>query len=127
MIYRKKPVEIEAWEFTREALKSNDSWVRLYVDELHLISQHAGEVLYIEIDTLEGTMRANLGDFIIKGVQGEFYPCKPDIFEQTYEKPQKGDCTLNLKEFIGTEKYSIKELPLFKELIENIKNKKEVI
>ena len=85
-IYRKKPVEIEAWEFTREALKSDDSWVRLYVDELHLISQYAGEVLYIEIDTLEGTMRANLGDFIIKGVQGEFYPCKPDIFEQTYEK-----------------------------------------
>ena len=127
MIYRKKPVEIEAWEFTREALKLNDSWVRLYVDELHLTSQHAGEVLYIEIDTLEGTMRANLGDFIIKGVQGEFYPCKPDIFEQTYEKVQKGDCTLNLKEFIGTEKYSIKELPLFKELIENIKNEKEVI
>ena len=36
MIYRKKPVEIEAWEFTKEALKSDDSWVRLYVDELHL-------------------------------------------------------------------------------------------
>ena len=89
MIYRKKPVEIEAWEFTREALKSDDSWVRLYVDELHLISQYAGEVLYIEIDTLEGTMRANLGDFIIKGVQGEFYPCKPDIFEQTYEKDEQ--------------------------------------
>ena len=89
MIYRKKPVEIEAWEFTREALKSDDSWVRLYVDELHLISQYAGEVLYIEIDTLEGTMRANLGDFIIKGVQGEFYPCKPDIFEQTYEKGEQ--------------------------------------
>ena len=86
MIYRKKPVEIEAWDFTSEALKSNDSWVRLYGNELHLISQYAGEVLYIEIDTLEGTMRANLGDFIIKGVQGEFYPCKPDIFEQTYEK-----------------------------------------
>ena len=89
MIYRKKPVEIEAWEFTREALKSDDSWVRLYVNELHLISQYAGEVLYIEIDTLEGTMRANLGDFIIKGVQGEFYPCKPDIFEQTYEKVEE--------------------------------------
>ena len=86
MIYRKKPVEIEAWKFTREALKSNDSWVRLYGNELHLISQYAGEVIYIEIDTLEGTMRANLGDIIIKGVQGEFYPCKPDIFEQTYEK-----------------------------------------
>ena len=89
MIYRKKPVEIEAWKFTREALKSDDSWVRLYRNELHLISQYGGEVLYIEIDTLEGTMRANLGDFIIKGVQGEFYPCKPDIFEQTYEKVEE--------------------------------------
>ena len=96
MIYRKKPVEIEAWEFTREALKSDDSWVRLYRNELHLISQYSGEVLYIEIDTLEGTMRANLGDFIIKGVQGEFYPCKSDIFEQTYEKVER---RLNMFEF----------------------------
>ena len=85
MKYRKKPVVIEAWEFTKEALGSNDSWVRLYRNELHLISQYAGEVLYMEIDTLEGTMRADLGDIIIKGVQGEFYPCKPDIFEATYE------------------------------------------
>ena len=82
---RKKPVVIEAWEFTEKALDSNDSWVRLYRNELHLTSQYAGEVLYIEIDTLEGTMIADLGDFIIKGVQGEFYPCKPDIFEKTYE------------------------------------------
>lgn len=82
---RKKPVIIEAWEFTRKSLKSTDSWVRLYSDKLHLTSQYAGKVLYIEIDTLEGTMRADLGDFIIKGVQGEFYPCKPDIFEKTYD------------------------------------------
>jgi hypothetical protein len=40
---------------------------------------------WIEIDTLEGTMRANYGDWIIKGVNGEFYPCKPDIFEKTYD------------------------------------------
>ena len=86
MKYRKKPVVIEAWEFTKEALGSNDSWVRLYRNELHLISQYAGEVIYIEIDTLEGTMRANLGDYIIKGIQGEFYPCKPDIFKATYEE-----------------------------------------
>lgn len=39
----------------------------------------------IEIPTLEGTMTASLGDWVIKGVQGEFYPCKPDIFEATYE------------------------------------------
>lgn len=41
---------------------------------------------YIPIETLEGTMRASVGDYIIKGVNGEFYPCKPDIFEKTYEK-----------------------------------------
>ena len=40
----------------------------------------------ILINTLEGNMKASIGDFIIKGVQGEFYPCKPDIFEKTYEK-----------------------------------------
>lgn len=41
---------------------------------------------YVPIETLEGTMRASVGDYIIKGVNGEFYPCKPDIFEKTYEK-----------------------------------------
>ena len=41
---------------------------------------------YMEIKTLEGTMRANIGDWIIKGVNGEFYPCKPNIFEKTYDK-----------------------------------------
>lgn len=41
--------------------------------------------LWIEIDTLEGTMSANIGDWIIRGVQGEFYPCRDDIFAQTYE------------------------------------------
>ena len=102
--FRKKPVEVEAWEFTREALKSTDSWVRLYGNELHLISQYAGEVLYIEIDTLEGTMRANLGDFIIKGIQGEFYPCKPDIFKATYEAIQK------LNKFIGGTNYASSQL-----------------
>ncbi len=40
---------------------------------------------YMQIDTLEGVMTANKGDYIIQGVQGEIYPCKPDIFEMTYE------------------------------------------
>ena len=40
----------------------------------------------IEIETLEGTMRADIGDWIIKGINGELYPCKPDIFKKTYEK-----------------------------------------
>ena len=85
MKYRKKPVVIEAWKFTRKALKDIDSWVRKYRDNIKLVSQYGGDVLYIEIETLEGTMRAELNDYIIKGVQGEFYPCKPDIFEKTYE------------------------------------------
>jgi hypothetical protein len=40
---------------------------------------------FFDIETLEGTMRANAGDWIIRGIKGEFYPCKPDIFEATYE------------------------------------------
>ena len=46
---------------------------------------YAGNGSAIEIPTLEGTMTATVGDWIIKGVAGEFYPCKPDIFEKTYE------------------------------------------
>ena len=86
MKYRKKQVVVEAWEFTKEALKRTNSWVHEPKSEyLHLVSQYGGEVLYIEIDTLEGKMRADLGDFIIEEVNGEFYPCKPDIFHKTYE------------------------------------------
>ena len=87
MKYRKKPVVIEAWEFTEKVLERTDSWLRDFQkrEYLHLVSQYGGEVLYIEIDTLEGRMRADLGDFIIQGVNGEFYPCKPEIFEKTYE------------------------------------------
>ena len=45
----------------------------------------------LEVETLEGVMVANKGDWIIKGVQGEIYPCKPDIFEQTYEPAEPED------------------------------------
>ncbi|WP_373738318.1 hypothetical protein [Jeotgalibaca porci] len=82
---RKKPVVVEAWEFTRDSIKVADSWVRRYRNDIDLFSQYGGEVLYIEIKTLEGAMRAELGDYIIRGLQGELYPCKPDIFEATYE------------------------------------------
>jgi hypothetical protein len=57
MKYRKKPVVIEAFQTDKE----------------------------LDIETLEGTMHASVGDYIITGVRGEKYPCKPDIFEQTYE------------------------------------------
>jgi hypothetical protein len=78
--YRKKPVVIEARQFTPSApLQPLADWCGGHVGWIDRYTPA------IEIGTLEGVMRAELGDWIIKGVQGEFYPCKPDIFEATYE------------------------------------------
>lgn len=88
--YRKKPVIIEAIQWngnnTRELLKalievSNTDSVRKIIEKLDFQG-----IKCLEIDTLEGVMKASIGDYIIKGVKGELYPCKPDIFEQTYEE-----------------------------------------
>lgn len=87
--YRKKPVEIEAMEFVgspREATKVID-WA---LESGGTIRYHdEGSREHLSINTLEGTMTASVGDFIIRGVQGEFYPCKPDIFAATYEPIQE--------------------------------------
>jgi len=80
--YRKKPVVIDAWQLTKENVEAGiPDWIDL--DMVHIFD---GDVLFAKIHTLEGMMQASYGDYIIKGVQGEFYPCKPDIFEQTYEE-----------------------------------------
>jgi hypothetical protein len=78
--YRKKPVVIEAVQYRPG---ETDEELMLHLDGC--IGWQMEE-LAIAIPTLEGKMFASVGDWIIKGVQGEFYPCKPDIFEQTYEK-----------------------------------------
>lgn len=82
MKYRKKPVVIDAWLFDRpatgRALEEMDG-------RISYNPQSAGYEDFLIIKTLEGDMMAKCGDYIIKGVQGEFYPCKPDIFEATYE------------------------------------------
>ena len=78
--YVKKPVIIEALQWTGE----NINEVRDFVGE-HLQFKHRSGVPRIYIKTLEGDLHASVGDYIIKGVNGEFYPCKPDIFEQTYK------------------------------------------
>ena len=83
MHYRKKPVVVEAEQFVIWNLNDLPATVSV-LSQVYVVKGNSLNP-YIEIPTLEGTMRANLGDFIIKGVQGEFYPCKPDIFEQTYE------------------------------------------
>lgn len=82
MNYRKKPVVIEAVKY--DGKNTKEIWE--FVDEglvEHSIFPGFNDIY---IDTLEGKMMAEVGDWIIKGVNGEFYPCKPDIFEQTYER-----------------------------------------
>ena len=78
--YRKKPVVIDAIQ-----ISDNDdellAWLGEFVVPFEVIADHT-----IVIHTLEGDMRADPGDWIIRGIKGEFYPCKPDIFEQTYEE-----------------------------------------
>lgn len=75
--FRKKPVVIEAIQLTPLNLEEIEEFVGG-----DLANHPEGGVV---IATLEGAMRASIGDYIIKGVQGEFYPCKPDIFKSTYE------------------------------------------
>lgn len=83
MKYRKKPVVIEAIQF----FDNPETLVNL--SELGLdpvnIDYEIPSTPVLKIPTLEGIMTAIEGDFIVKGVQGEFYPCKPDIFAETYE------------------------------------------
>lgn len=80
--YRKKPVLIRAMR-----VPPNPSECPQLMDWLAaLCDDWVCHEDYIIICTLEGEMRANIGDWIIKGVKGEFYPCKPDIFEATYER-----------------------------------------
>lgn len=83
MKYRKKPVVIEAWQFTNE--NKNSLLSELREQQANIYPTHEGVNPVMKIPTLEGEMTASVGDYIIKGVNGEFYPCKPDIFEKTYE------------------------------------------
>lgn len=75
--FQKKPVVIEAIQFT-----GNN------VNDIKEFTNYNASVCNGELNiyTLEGNMIASIGDWIIKGIKGEFYPCKPDIFEQTYEE-----------------------------------------
>ena len=78
--YRKKPVVIDSIQW------NGDNWNALVEFGCPCAQNKDDNIL---IPTLEGVMTANLGDYIIKGVQGEFYPCKPDIFEATYERVEE--------------------------------------
>lgn len=93
MKYRKKPVEIEAFQYDGD-LKGADG--KYYVPTWAVEAYENGTMHYgdgtpgmlpceLFIETLEGTHHVSVGDFVIQGVNGELYPCKPDIFEKTYE------------------------------------------
>ena len=75
MKYRKKPVVIDAWP-----------WPEIPPEAVDDVDDMGGLITYHMVSTLEGNMKRNKGDWLIQGVRGEFYPCKPDIFAQTYEE-----------------------------------------
>lgn len=101
--YRKKPVVVEAFQWTGESEEFPDWFIDQLKDGTAKIQKEFVEVVgdgtheldkievkrWVEIQTLEGIMKADIGDYIIKGVKGEIYPCKPDIFEETYEKVEE--------------------------------------
>lgn len=95
--YRKKPVVIEAWQWHGEQNRtllgsgapdwladSESVYGTFHPGKVRVVEETDGKA-YLTIKTLEGEMTANPGDWIIKGVKGELYPCKPDIFAATYE------------------------------------------
>jgi hypothetical protein len=92
---RKKPVEVEAWRWVGNdyMLDTAPEWVKSYrsadgnrCKPEYSYFSNSGSEWFLMIPTLEGNHYASAGDWIIKGVKGELYPCKPDIFEATYER-----------------------------------------
>jgi hypothetical protein len=92
--FRKKPVVIEAFQMTKERRADNRDWPK-WMHEAWMLDRETPGALYpteegtrdgtLSIGTLEGQQLVSWGDWIIRGVNGELYPCKPDIFEATYE------------------------------------------
>jgi hypothetical protein len=101
--FRKKPIEIQSVQWTGDNTGEVIDWVlstgsrsARWHEAIPAMPKADGGFWdpiseHIAIDTLEGTMRAMVGDWIIRGVQGEHYPCKPDIFEATYDREPDRD------------------------------------
>lgn len=97
MKYRKKPIIIEAFQMTKERRLSNADWPTWLHEAWQKNFHDVGQVSSVDypnsdgtdmlnVRTLEGVMTVSWNDWIIRGVSGELYPCKPDIFEATYDK-----------------------------------------
>ena len=93
MKYRKKPVVIEAFQWGQTQLADYPQWAKDVLgheQEPHVFSRNGKPLLiladgHMRVRTLEGEMRAEIDDWIIQGIKGEIYPCKPDIFAATYD------------------------------------------
>lgn len=125
MKYRKKPVVVEAFQYDGDFKNSKGQWyIPQWATDAHMngILYFNGHVL--KVKTLEGDMTASVGDYIIQGVNGEIYPCKPDIFEKTYESAEKG-CVgnLHLKADLDTSQVNeaIQKVKELKDIVEGIK------
>ena len=92
-LFRKRPIVIEAVQWTGKNHREIDSFVGESVDWISV----GGGVSELGVKTLEGELFAAVGDWVIKGIKGEFYPCKQDIFEKTYEEV-KGESISNDKD-----------------------------
>lgn len=90
--YKKKPIVVDAFQYNGDLIGSSGKYyvpdwaVEAFSNEDMFYSKTVDSPSELFIKTLEGNMRCNVGDYVIKGVNGEFYPCKPDIFEQTYDE-----------------------------------------
>lgn len=100
--FRKKPVVIEAVQYDGR----NGAEIAAWASDADIIEGTGTRVGKLFVSTLEGTMAADVGDWIIKGVAGEFYPCKDEIFKQTYEEVEH----VSWKEAIQTEEETYQRL-----------------
>lgn len=101
--FRKKPVVIEAFRLNERGLIAEDwFWDAVTRNDIvtHCFGKHEPDPAWCEIKTLEGTMIANAGDYIIQGVHGEIYPCKADIFQKTYTEYKPKTNAVTVQEWI---------------------------
>lgn len=97
MKYRKKPVVINAIQFQSDDIKNILNWIEGFgVKYMDVIQYNPHQHIY-EVATFEGPFVIRDDDWLIRGVAGEFYPCKPGIFEQTYERVSEGEISTNTK------------------------------
>lgn len=87
MKYKKKPLEVEARQFTAKSFKAIEKWTKGRV--FQFMKGVKGQPDKCIVRTLEGNLYANSGDYIVKGIKGEFYPVAQDIFESSYDKVEK--------------------------------------